>query len=263
MSQKYAAFDLEIAFLGPEVDPNLTEEEKAKINASWHEYRPFGITCAALAWLDGPDIKTTPIHGWEFSPDDDTPAPRMSKPECQYLVKQLQQLVEHGYTLLTWNGLGFDFDVLAEESGMLVECAELAIHHVDMMFHFFCIHGYPLGLDAAAKGMHLSGKSQDVSGSKAPAMWASGEFQLVLDYVQQDVRATLQVGLAVEKDQGLSWTAKSGKLKYVHLPAWMTAEQAMYDIRVPNTRWMGDGAWSRSKFYGWADAALSKVKQPA
>lgn len=258
MDSKFVAFDLEIAFLGPQTQDDSDQDGTTmiKVDSDWKQYRPFGITCAGLAWVDGENINTTALHGWEFSPDDETPAPRMSKAECRYMVKQLQQLVQHDYTLLSWNGLGFDFDVLGEESGLVKECAELAMHHVDMMFHFFCIQGYPLGLDTAAKGMHLPGKSKDVSGAEAPQLWADGQFQSVLNYVQQDVRTTLQVAHAVEHAQGLSWTARSGKLKYVNLPSWLTVEQAMHDIRVPNTRWMGDRAWPRSKFYGWAKQAL-------
>ena len=37
----------------------------------------------------------------------------------QYLATQ----VENGYTIVTWNGLGFDFDILAEES----QCSPSAV----------------------------------------------------------------------------------------------------------------------------------------
>ena len=37
-------------------------------------------------------------------------------------------------------------------------CSRVALNHIDLMFHFFCEKGYPLGLDAAAKGMGLPGK---------------------------------------------------------------------------------------------------------
>ena len=43
----------------------------------------------------------------------------MSQQEAAGLVEYLAAQVEHGYTIVTWNGLGFDFDILAEESGML------------------------------------------------------------------------------------------------------------------------------------------------
>jgi hypothetical protein len=55
----------------------------------------------------------------------------MSREETAALVRCLSEQVEHGYTLLTWNGVGFDLDVLAEESGMLAECKRLALAHVE------------------------------------------------------------------------------------------------------------------------------------
>ena len=46
----------------------------------------------------------------------------MSRQEAAGLVRYLATQVAQGYTVVTWNGVGFDFDVLAEESGMLEEC---------------------------------------------------------------------------------------------------------------------------------------------
>ena len=50
-------------------------------------------------------------------------------------VKYLNGAVEDGFVPLSWNGLAFDLDVLAEESGLVAECRTLALLHVDMMFH--------------------------------------------------------------------------------------------------------------------------------
>ena len=47
-------------------------------------------------------------------------------------VEYLATQVENGYTIVTWNGLGFDFDILADESQMLAECRQLAIGHVQL-----------------------------------------------------------------------------------------------------------------------------------
>ena len=58
-----------------------------------------------------------------------------------------------------------------------------------MMFHVFCAKGYGLGLDKAARGMGLPGKTAGMDGSMAPLLWKNREFQKVLDYVAQDVRA--------------------------------------------------------------------------
>jgi hypothetical protein len=268
-NRKYAAFDLEIAFLGPPQEESENNEFLPSADpglappGDWHLFRPFGITCAAMAWEERGAIQTRPIYGKEINKEagKDGPSPRMTQDECQTLVKHLQQVVDNGFTILTWNGLGFDFDVLGEESGMVKECAMLALNHVDMMFHFFCLQGYPLGLDKAAKGMGLGGKSVDVSGAAAPQLWADGYFTKVLDYVQQDVRTTLEVAQATESAGGVSWTARSGKLKHVRIPQWRTAEDCLMHIRVPNNSWMDD-PWPRTKFSGWAIGALDAIGQP-
>jgi hypothetical protein len=45
-------------------------------------------------------------------------------------------------TVVTWNGVGFDFDVLAAEAQMLAECRALALAYVDIMFNVVCRLGY-------------------------------------------------------------------------------------------------------------------------
>ena len=82
----------------------------------------------------------------------------MDREELALMVRQLAAL--QGFTIVTWNGLGFDFDVLAEESGLPRECAETGLDHVDMMFHVLCKLGHPLGLDAAARGDEGGGQSR-------------------------------------------------------------------------------------------------------
>ena len=94
----------------------------------------------------------------------------MSRKEAAALVRYLSEKVEHGYTLLTWNGVGFDLDVLAEESHLLAECRTLAIAHVDMMFHVLCKLGHGVSLDAAARGMGVNGKPEGMNGKLARAL---------------------------------------------------------------------------------------------
>ena len=43
----------------------------------------------------------------------------LSREEAAALVRYLEDQTAQGYTLLTWNGLGFALDILAEEAQML------------------------------------------------------------------------------------------------------------------------------------------------
>lgn len=227
---KYLTFDLEIAKQIPE---NETD---------WKAHHPLGITCAAAASGDG-------LWNWWAQDSIGKFTDKLERGDCQSLVLILGKLVQDGYTLLSWNGLGFDFDVLAEESGMSDPCKELALNHVDMMFHFFCSKGFPLGLDAAAKGMGLPGKPEGMTGALAPELWAKGEYHRVLDYCSWDAKNTLALAEAVDNAYCLEWTAKSGRQNTWYSEKWLTVKEAMA-LPEPDTSWMSD-PWPRSKFYGW------------
>jgi hypothetical protein len=233
-TRKYLAFDIEIAKPLPDgID-------------DWKSIRPLGISCAAT---HSDDDGTTTFHGKTLSDDI---ADQMNQEEAALLVEHLADSVDRGYTILTWNGLGFDFDILAEESGKITLCRELAWDHMDMMFHIFCVKGFPLGLDTAAKGMGLQGKTQGMSGDKAPLYWSQGRRQEVLEYLAQDVRTTLSLAQAVEDHHQLRWISRSGKLQKMPVHAgWLTVREAM-DLPEPDNSWMSN-PWPRSKFSGWLE----------
>jgi hypothetical protein len=230
--RKLIAFDIEIA----QVLPDGIED--------WSQERPLGISCAAtLVSGEAPILWYGGKRSGEFGE-------RMNPSEAQELVQYLREQAALGGTILTWNGLGFDFDILAEESGMLAECSELALDHVDMMFHVFCIKGYALGLDKAAKGMGLAGKTPGVTGDMAPKMWREGLHQEVLEYVQQDVQTLIELWTAVDGLRVLRWISNRGYPQRLPLPqGWIPVKQAL-KLPLPDTSWMSN-PWPRSKFTGW------------
>jgi hypothetical protein len=226
------AFDIEIA----RSLPDGVED--------WSNYRPLGISCAATLSTGAPPVL------WYGSKSSGEYGDRMNPGESQELVKYLQDQVDQGRTILTWNGLGFDFDILAEESGMLAECSELALNHIDMMFHVFCIKGYALGLDKAAKGMGLAGKTPGMTGDMAPRLWQEGEYLKVLEYLKQDVQTLVDLWGAVDGLRALRWTSNRGYQQRLPLPkGWVTVEEAL-KLPLPDTSWMSD-PWPREKFSGW------------
>ena len=233
------AFDLEIARSIPE---GLED---------WKSIRPLGITCAATVTSDG--------EAALFTATDEAGiyAERMTREQAGQLVDHLMSAAGSGLTLLTWNGLGFDFDILAEESGRKADCAALAMGHVDMMFHLFCLRGHGLALAKAAQGMGLPGKLPGMSGELAPRYWKEGKQGIVLDYVAQDVRTTLDVANAVEARRALRWISMSGNEQFLRMPeGWLTVERAL-KLPMPITTRMRN-PWTRAKFTGW----LEGFKEP-
>lgn len=233
MSRGYLAFDIETAKEVPGEDFN------------WRPHRPLGISCAAAFPQDAKE----PIV-WYGKNSDGTPAQRMSQEETGNVVRELVDRVAQGYTLLTWNGLGFDFDVLAEESGCYRERRELAFNHVDMMFHVFCDRGYPVKLDKAAQGLGIPGKPPGMSGLLAPQLWAQGRYQDVLNYVIQDVRIALQVATKCEAKRRFEWITRRGSSSSMDLPrGWLGVRDALR-LPEPDTSWM-DNPTPRHEFTQW------------
>ena len=233
MARKYVAFDIETAKILPEVAGEL----KA--------HRPLGITCAAT--YCSTDLTPRVWHGLT---DGGQPTSQMTREDAAKLVNALTAFVDAGFTILTWNGLGFDFDILAEESGMLAECRRLACGHVDMMFHFFCERGFLIRLDSAAKAMRLEGKSQGVEPHMAPRLWAEGRHKEVLDYVSQDVRATSQLAQSCESQRCLRWLTSKGGIGEAKLPrGWLTVDESRR-LPEPDTSWMNQPI-PRSRFTDW------------
>lgn len=236
MARKYVAFDLETAKDVPGEDFN------------WKPHRPLGITCAAAYSADAKE----PIV-WHGKKANGKPTAKMSKAEARKVVQELLQFVANGYTLLTWNGLGFDFDILAEESATPKECQELALNHVDMMFHVFCDRGFPVKLDKAAQALAIPGKPPGMSGMLAPRLWAQRQYQKVLDYVAQDVRIALQVAMMCEKRKRFEWiTQKGARRSFDLIGGWLSVRAALR-LPAPNTSWM-DSPIPRHNFTQWLGA---------
>lgn len=253
MTEKCVAFDLEIAKVVP------------GDFGDWKQHRPLGISCAATMVGGDPEGPTAwtgigPVPLLEH-------AAKMDSRQAGLVAVELVLWALRGYQVVTWNGLGFDFDVLCEECDRQTIIARLARTlasgpmHVDMMFAFFCWKGFAISLDAAARGMGLAGKVEGMSGAKAPEMWAQGMTgqKAVLEYVKQDARTTMEVySTALERGR-LSWLTRSAEVRSWELPGgcWPSVEESLRAPE-PDVSWLTD-PWPRSKFTGWLDQQPLRV----
>lgn len=241
MARKYLAFDIETAKDIPGEDFH------------WEPHRPLGICCAA-ALSSG---STDPII-WHGKNADGSAAGKMSQTEVRAMVKSLAEWMDQGFTLLTWNGLGFDLDIVAEEADDLEACRSLAMGHVDMMFHIFCDRGFPVALDKAAQGLRIPGKPAGMTGYLAPKLWADGRHREVIEYVSQDVRLALQIAEICETQQAFRWTTRRGTVSSMDLHAgWLTVAEAL-NLPSPDTSWMSDPI-PRQRFTKWLQQGVRRV----
>jgi hypothetical protein len=216
--------------------------------STWRSQRPLGISCAAVLF-DGCEPEL-----WFSKTDRGGYASQMRLRDAVLLVERLVSAVDKGWKIVTWNGLGFDFNVLAEESGCWEACRDLALAHVDMMFHFFCVMGYPLSLDKAARGAGLPGKLSGMSAELAPLYWAQGKHATVLEYVAQDARTTLDLARRVTRSKSVHWTSNRGNLQYVYLPqGWLPVSEAL-KLPLPDNSWMSEPLF-RNEFLDWTTRA--------
>jgi len=234
---KYVAFDLEVGKEVPE-------------GGDWKELFPLGITCASTVTSDGHML--TWYHGnkglWSVPSIG-----YMSPDEVGELIHYLKTKHDEGYVILTWNGLSFDFAVLADESnGQQRLCQNLAMDHVDMMFQILCQKGYPIGLNAVAEGLGLGGKSEGMSGALAPVMWKGSVIDRlkVLNYVDKDSLLTLEIAIKAAEQKFFEWTSRSGRLnKFPLWKGWLTVKRCL-KMPKPDTSWM-DNPMTRESFLWW------------
>jgi len=245
-------FDLEIA-------EDLPEDG----NIDWSV--PLGVTCAGLA--------TNNIQGW-IAPDMEgvSYAPKITN--MAKLVARLEHYSQQGFHIVTWNGMGFDFRVMAQEAkgddSLHDRICDLAWNHVDIAFQMRVEKGYMVGLDTAAKGLRVEGKTEGMSGALAPQMWRQGfdEQGKVLLYVRQDAAATLNVYEALVRDGVLYWTTRSRNItKSPWFPMFMgeggpyakrdkprrllTVKEVTQHCTPADTSWMSFRPTPLEEYYGW------------
>ena len=225
---KYVLFDLETELLAG--DLNLDT------------YVPEITIGATLIGGDDPKL-------WYEQDEAGQPVGGTLRPEgAQELVRYLQGQAQEGAAIVTWNGAGFDFRVLAHASGMAAECARLAWEHVDLMFWLHCRKGFSVGLSSAARAVG-TGKTAGMSGADAPRLWEAGEYEQVKQYVAQDVRAMGTVYESAVRSRALRWVNTRGRVS--RADGQLLPVREAFKLPMPDTSWMSRAPWPREKFVGW------------
>ena len=249
----FVAFDVEIAKPVPDGPDILV-------------HKP-GLACAAIA-REG-DARAAILFDPGASPEYFEPATRtMTREGAVKILEALEDAVGRGDRLVTWNGAGFDFRLLADETGRHAECVRLVMASVDMMFQVLCERGHPLSLDAALKGAGLppkmdqvilrGGESVHISGVEAPRFWQAGEYTAVAAYCAADAERTAALAALCQQSRRLAWISQKGRPNEVYLRSgWLTVEQCLA-LPVPDTSWMTN-PMRREDVLAWTKAAVRQA----
>ena len=210
--------------------------------ADWRDHRPLGVACIAL-WRGIGEV-------FASYDQNDQIADKMTVGDIQDAIERIRELEKEGHTVVTWNGIGFDFPVLAEESDLPEVVEAMALRSVDMMFYLHCVKGHPLSLKAAAEGMGTSPKMDGMDGRKALEYWGDGLRDVVLSYCGMDALATWDLARQTDSMGRLDWVSRSGRNQRLEIPGgWLSVRDAMA-LDLPDTSWMANPI-PREHYTGW------------
>lgn len=242
-------FDFEITRNGSH--PN-TEDDVWK---GW----PFGISAAAIRQNDSTAVYTyqqpvSSIYAVNETWDAALFSQRaLSTHSANVILNALLSFQEDGNRVFAWNGVSFDWQLLAKLTGRWKEATLGAKKSYDPMFQGLCLAGFPVKQESVAMAFGYPGKV--ISGGNAPQLWEDGLEDVVVDYVQGDVIMLERIVRSVERYGGLKWTSKGGSTMFTpffprHL---LTVEQAL-ELPLPDTSWAKDDGGltvTREQFTDW------------
>tara|TARA_B110000858_G_C17639174_1_gene397249 strand:- start:194 stop:850 length:657 start_codon:yes stop_codon:yes gene_type:complete len=162
--------------------------------------------------------------------------------------------ISHRATIVSFNGVSFDFQVLAHKAPppLRQAMAEIANSsaHIDIMFAFAAAHGYYASMQSFAESLDLS-KTWD---GKSAA--ESTDIAAVIEYCKQDVTVLQKVHAASMQSGKLCRNSAAGRKMTWVLPAGKgprSVSLVIADLAIiqPNQTWMSKPPKLPQALNGW------------
>jgi hypothetical protein len=157
--------------------------------------------------------------------------------------------------LFTWNGVGFDFPIIASNiPHRREEIAAMALRSFDPCVQFMHTFGFPIGLDKVAQLMLGEGKPEGMDGKKAAQVWPIQAAE-VLHYVQNDVRILRMAVEAMMEARQVRWITRNGSERTRGLCGWHRINNLM-KLSEPDRSWMTsgyDGSYDLERVMAWME----------
>jgi len=193
--------------------------------------------------------------------------PHMSKSTAVDLVETMIANNALGIRPVAWNGTHFDFPILGFWSGMVEECADLAMQSIDLMLLVTFRRGHFLGLQKALDGAGLKGKLKkvtlkdgtpinDMTGAKAPQLWRDGEHEAVIAYLKEDIIQPLELIDEIVKNRGIKWISGTGRASFCRAKLTPVYECYKWD-KSEYPYWLKNPV-ERDVFFDWMPESILK-----
>jgi hypothetical protein len=189
----------------------------------------LGLSCAAL-WENGEALAYPALDPFGFYADEFTPA--VTQDLADYLIATTEQ----GNYIVTWNGTSFDGPLVAamcKSEAYEEKLKWVFLNHIDIGVCMAMDKGFMVGLNTAAVGLGVAGKTEGMTGSLAPILWKGVDRELTeeerralnnlgveprsdeardlcLEYVSNDAKITMDVYHKLQSDGSLVWITKKG-----------------------------------------------------
>ena len=247
----YTAFDLETTGL---FKSNIDDSSAPQITCA--------VTCRMIRKQPGVFDTARPLRWTE---DDTFASPAtMTIETVVRLVDHLYCEMQLGYPPITWNGLAYDFRVLAAQAEYVEECTqqikELALSGVDPMFNFTTHQGYWVSMASVADGFELP-VNKNSTGAEAVRLWLEGSSEDrkgVVDYCQNDVLVLSKIVAKIDATgcirRIVKKTGKVGEWRPPTKGAALAASSVTAQLPDPDNSWMTAGPRpQKSDHTSWID----------
>jgi len=192
---------------------------------------PLDIACICTLVHDGDKKKCDVAHN-EGKP--------MTDDQIKSVCDIIKDVYNRGGEIVTWNGVGFDMQLLGKADPDIIEIITSKAH-IDLMFHFTRKKGYMIGLGKVAEAFGVGSKT--MTGLDAVKLWNQGEFQKVIDYNINDVKILMKVHRKVHKHSKIKWLTRANNITYLKVePTELSVMNSIQIPRPPNTEtsWMSE-----------------------
>jgi len=210
-------------------------------------YAPFHIAVASTV-IDGGEERL-----WYSAGSDQKPSANMTAAKARELLAYLHDMQTSGYMVCAWNGLQFDLRWIGHVADDAALAARVALKTYDPMFQFFNRRGFPVSLEAVARGMRIP-QRKVMTAADAPREWRAGNYQAVMDYVLGDSQITNRIVKAIADRGEVRWITAKGQARTEPMPRLKPVETVLADPE-PDQSWM-DHPIPRSTFSQWFPANL-------